>query len=1028
MASVPSTLLNTPYSTAPPLRHMHFSGLTFTRPIFTLPCTPSALRSFSVCQRSTYGPRPIPAAVLKEGVGQIKKKWSDVTSLNYWVVKDYYRLVDSVNALEPRIQSLSDDQLKAKTDEFQHRLALGETLGDIQAEAFAVVREAARRTLGMRHFDVQIIGGAVLHDGSIAEMKTGEGKTLVSTLAAYLNALTGEGVHVVTVNDYLARRDAEWMGQVHRFLGLSVGLIQKGMSADKRRLNYGCDITYTNNSELGFDYLRDNLAVSSGELVMKWPNPFHFAIVDEVDSVLIDEGRNPLLISGQATEDAARYPVAAKVAELLVRGVHYNVELKDNSVELTEEGIALAEMALETNDLWDENDPWARFVINALKAKEFYRRDVQYIVRNGKALIINELTGRVEEKRRWSDGIHQAVEAKEGLKIEADSVVVAQITYQSLFKLYPKLSGMTGTAKTEEKEFLKMFRLPVVEVPTNLPNIRKDLPIQAFATARGKWDHVSQEVEYMFRLGRPVLVGTTSVENSEHLSNLLKKRNIPHNLLNARPKYAAREAEIVAQAGRKHAITISTNMAGRGTDIILGGNPKMLAKEIIEEKLLPFLSRETPAFEFDSEVTSVKAMSTIKIGSLSTALLEKAALIAKYVGKSEGKSWTYEQAKSMISESVQLSESVNLMELRKLAEEESEMYPFGPTVALAYQSVLNDCKVHCLNEGVEVKKLGGLHVIGTSLHDSRRIDNQLRGRAGRQGDPGSTRFMISLQDEIFRKFNFDTEWAVRFISRITNDEDIPIEGDTIVKQLLALQMNVEKYFFNMRKSLVEFDEVLEVQRKHVYDLRQLILTGGAESCSQHTFQYMQAVIDETVLANVDPHKHPSSWNLQKILKDFIRLGGKLLKNSFAEVTETVLLRSLSKFDGSHPLDFTDFLPPDLPRPPNVFRGIRRKMTSLMRWLTICADDSITDGRYRLIINFLRKYLGDFLIASYLHAIEESGFDDTYVKEIERAVLIKTLDSFWRDHLINMNRLSSAVPTLAVFISAISFTCHWTQLM
>lgn len=1008
MASVPYTLLNDPYSAASPLHRRHFTGLTITRPIFTLPCSPSTSGSFSVRQRSIYRPRSIPAAFLKEGVGQIHKKWSDLTSLNYWVVRDYYRLVNSVSALEPRIQSLSDDQLKAKTDEFRHRLALGETLADIQAEAFAVVREAARRTLGMRHFDVQIVGGAVLHDGSIAEMKTGEGKTLVSTLAAYLNALTEEGVHVVTVNDYLAHRDAEWMGQVHRFLGLSVGLIQKGMRADERRLNYGCDITYTNNSELGFDYLRDNLAGSSAELVMRWPKPFHFAIVDEVDSVLIDEGRNPLLISGQATKDAARYPVAAKVAELLVRSVHYNLELKDNSVELTEEGVALAEMALETNDLWDENDPWARFVINALKAKEFYRRDVQYIVRDGKALIINELTGRVEEKRRWSEGIHQAVEAKEGLKIQADSVVVAQITYQSLFKLYPKLSGMTGTAKTEEKEFLKMFQLPVIEVPTNLPNIRKDLPIQAFATARGKWEHVSQEVEYMFRLGRPVLVGTTSVENSEHLSNLLKKRNIPHNLLNARPKYAAREAEIVAQAGRKHAITISTNMAGRGTDIILGGNPKMLAKEIIEEKLLTFLSQEILAVEFDREATSVKALSTAKIGSSSRALLEKAALIAKYVGKSEGKSWTYEQARSMISESIQLSESVNLMELQKLAEEVSEMYPLGPTVALAYQSILNDCRIHCLNEGAEVKNLGGLHVIGTSLHESRRIDNQLRGRAGRQGDPGSTRFMISLQDEIFQKFNFDTEWAVRLISRITNDEDTPIEGDTILRQLLALQMNVEKYFFNIRKSLVEFDEVLEVQRKHVYDLRQLILAGDAESCSQHTFQYMQAVIDETVLANVDPHKHPSRWDLQKILKDFIRLGGKLLKSSFAEVTDTTLLNSFSKFDGSHPLDFNSILPPDLPRPPNVFRGIRRKTSSLMRWLTICADDSITDGRYRLIINYLRKYLGDFLIASYLHAIEESGFDDTYVKKIERAVLIKTLDCFWRDHLINMNRLSSAV--------------------
>ncbi|KAA8528155.1 hypothetical protein F0562_035594 [Nyssa sinensis] len=963
--------------------------------------------SFSLIQRRRFTPTPV-AATLTQNLGRITKTWSDLTSLNYWVVRDYYRLVKSVNAFEPQIQRFSDEQLTAKTAEFRQRLRQGETLADIQAEAFAVVREAARRKLGMRHFDVQIIGGAVLHDGSIAEMKTGEGKTLVSTLAAYLNALTGEGVHVVTVNDYLAQRDAEWMGRVHRFLGLSVGLIQRGMAAEERRSNYNCDITYTNNSELGFDYLRDNLAGSNEQLVMRWPKPFHFAIVDEVDSVLIDEGRNPLLISGEASKDAARYPVAAKVAELLMRGLHYNVELKDNSVELTEEGIALAEMALETNDLWDESDPWARFVMNALKAKEFYRRDVQYIVRNGKALIINELTGRVEEKRRWSEGIHQAVEAKEGLKIQADSVVVAQITYQSLFKLYPKLSGMTGTAKTEEKEFLKMFQVPVIEVPTNLPNIRNDLPIQAFATARGKWEYVREEVEHMFRQGRPVLVGTTSVENSEHLSALLKERKIPHNVLNARPKYAAREAEIVAQAGRKFAITISTNMAGRGTDIILGGNPKMLAKEVIEDSLLSFLTQDTVDIEVDGEPISQKVLSKIKVGPSSLALLAKTALMAKYVCKSEGKRWTYQEAKYMISESVQMSQSMELKELEKLVNEQAEMYPLGPSIAIAYLSVLKDCEVHCFNEGSEVKRLGGLHVIGTSLHESRRIDNQLRGRSGRQGDPGSTRFMVSLQDEMFQKFNFDTEWAVKLISRITNDEDIPIEGDAIVKQLLALQINAEKYFFGIRKSLVEFDEVLEVQRKHVYDLRQLILTGDSESCSQHIFQYMQAVVDEIIFGNVDPLKHPSSWSLGKLLKEFKGIAGKILDGSFSGITDEALLKSLAQLHNLSSVDINDFHLPNLPKPPNAFRGIRRKNSSLKRWLAICLDDSTKDGRYRGTTNLLRKYLGDYLIASYLDVVQESGYDDGYVKEIERVVLVKTLDCFWRDHLVNMNRLSSAV--------------------
>ncbi|OQU83077.1 hypothetical protein SORBI_3005G072100 [Sorghum bicolor] len=901
-------------------------------------------------------PTPAPAVASKSA-----GSWRDLCSLNAWVVRDYRRLVDSVGALEPALRRLSDEQLKAKTAEFRSRLTRGETLADVQAEAFAVVREAARRTLGMRHFDVQIIGGAVLNDGCIAEMKTGEGKTLVSTLAAYLNALTGEGVHVVTVNDYLAQRDAEWMGRVHRFLGLTVGLVQAGMKSDERRASYRCDITYTNNSELGFDYLRDNLSRNKEQLVMRWPKPFHFAIVDEVDSVLIDEGRNPLLISGEDNRDAARYPIAAKVAELLVEGVHYTVELKGNNIDLTEDGVAHAEIILGTDDLWDENDPWARFVMNALKAKVFYRRDVQYIVRDGKAIIINELTGRVEPKRRWSDGIHQAVEAKEGLKIQADSVIVAQITYQSLFKLYPKLSGMTGTAKTEEKEFLKMFKMPVIEVPTNLPNIRVDLPIQAFATARGKWQYVRAEVESMFQLGRPVLVGTTSVESSEYLSELLKLRNIPHNVLNARPKYAAREAEIIAQAGRKHAITISTNMAGRGTDIILGGNPKMLAKEIVEDNILPFLSHEPPDIDMEGESTSHKGLSNIELGPSSVGLLAKAAIMSKYIHK-----------------------------------------------RLAYLSVLRDCEIHCSAEGAAVKRLGGLHVVGTSLHESRRIDNQLCGRAGRQGDPGSTRFMVSLQDEIFQKFNLDTEWAVRLISRITNDEDIAIESNVVVKQLLGLQINAEKYYFGIRKSLVEFDEVLEVQRKHVYNLRQVILSGDSESCSEQIFQYMQAVADEIVLLNIDPQKPPKAWNLVKLLDEFVRLGGKLLSESFEDIQEENLQSALEEMQGWDPVKADSFALPNMPVPPDSLRGIRKKTSSIMRWFAICVDDTSKKGRYTNTVNLLRKYFGDFLIATYLNAVQESRYDDGYISGIEREVLLKTLDTLWKDHLVNMNKLSSAV--------------------
>eukprot|EP00267_Zea_mays_P051095 XP_020403998.1 protein translocase subunit SECA2, chloroplastic isoform X2 [Zea mays] len=929
LSSPSASFLSSPTPTPPPrlLRRCSTKSASRDSPILR-PKKPPPL----FCAAAAT-PTPAPAAASKSA-----GSWRDLCSLNAWVVRDYRRLVDSVGALEPALRRLSEEQLKAKTAEFRSRLTRGETLADVQADAFAVVREAARRTLGMRHFDVQIIGGAVLHDGCIAEMKTGEGKTLVSTLAAYLNALTGKGVHVVTVNDYLAQRDAEWMGRVHRFLGLTVGLIQAGMKSDERRASYRCDITYTNNSELGFDYLRDNLSRNKEQLVMRWPRPFHFAIVDEVDSVLIDEGRNPLLISGEDNRDAVRYPIAAKVAELLMEGVHYTVELKGNNIDLTEDGVAHAEIILGTDDLWDENDPWARFVMNALKAKVFYRRDVQYIVRDGKAIIINELTGRVEPKRRWSDGIHQAVEAKEGLKIQADSVIVAQITYQSLFKLYPKLSGMTGTAKTEEKEFSKMFKMPVIEVPTNLPNIRVDLPIQAFATARGKWQYVRAEVESMFQLGRPVLVGTTSVESSEYLSELLKVHKIPHNVLNARPKYAAREAEIIAQAGRKHAITISTNMAGRGTDIILGGNPKMLAKEIVEDNILPFLTHEPPNIDMEGESTSHKGLSNVELSPSSVGLLAKAAIMSKYIHKSERNEWSLSKAKSTIAESIEMGQMIGMEKLQERMTEESEMYPLCDAIGLAYLSVLRDCEVHCSFEGAAVKRLGGLHVVGTSLHESRRIDNQLRGRAGRQGDPGSTRFMVSLQDEIFQKFNLDTEWAVRLISRITNDEDIAIESNVVVKQLLGLQINAEKYYFGIRKSLVEFDEVLEVQRKHVYNLRQVILSGDSESCSEQIFQYMQAVADEIVLVNVDPQKPPKAWNLVKLLDEFVSLGGKL-SESFKDIREQNLQSALEQMQGWGPVKADSFALPNMPLPPDSFRGIRKRTSSITRWFSICVDDT-----------------------------------------------------------------------------------------
>ncbi|BBN12286.1 preprotein translocase subunit SecA [Marchantia polymorpha subsp. ruderalis] len=971
-------------------------------------------KNFEVRQVSGRPVSFLPQA--KENMDYVKDNWRQMLKLNHWVVRDYYKLVEAVNSLESSIRALTDEQLRGKTDEFRQRLQNGATLDSIQAEAFAVVREAARRTLGMRHFDVQIIGGAVLHDGGIAEMKTGEGKTLVSPLAAYLNSLTGRGVHVVTVNDYLAQRDAEWMGQIHRFLGLSVGLVQSNMRPHERKEAYACDITYSNNAELGFDYLRDHTSEKKEDLVMRWPNPFNFAIVDEVDSVLIDEGRNPLLISSQSSKDAARYPVAAEVADFLVADYHYKVDWKDKNTELTEEGVAAAELALDTEDLWDERDPWARFVITALKAKEFHQRDVHYIVKDEQVQIVDEFTGRVVENRRWSDGIHQAVEAKEGLRIQADTVTVAQITYQSFFKLYPKLSGMTGTAKTEEAEFLKIYKMPVVEVPTNLPNIRQDLPLQLFPVAKGKWEKVREEVEFMYTQGRPVLVGTTSVEQSEYLSELLRDWGIPHNVLNARPKYAAREAEIVAQAGRKCAITIATNMAGRGTDIILGGNSEMLAKEIVENNLIGYMTNEAPNIDTDGAPLSQMALSKIKQSSTSVARINVATRAVSFLCGRNNETWNYREAKSKLESALDLASEQDEFELEQLAKGGgSEISSTRACIALAYISIIRDCQVHCQEEGAEVKRLGGLHVIGTALHESRRVDNQLRGRAGRQGDPGSTRFMISLQDEMFRKFN--AEWASNLISKLGLDDNIPIENRSFANRLLDLQKAAERYYFGVRKSLVEYDEVMEVQRKHVYNLRQALLLERGESCKERLYRYMQAVADDIVLPSVDSSKSPSSWKLEDVLEKFHDLLDKTfleLPNYSApsivldKVTEEMLINALEDVRHKRKVDLDDSVLPGLPPLPDHPVGLRRKASAMKRWLEITSDGSVPDGEYQREVHLLRKYLGDILVTTYQEKLRRSSLSATKVEQLERVLAVKALDQYWRDHLINMNRLRAAV--------------------
>ena len=503
-------------------------------------------------------------------------------------LKKYQHYITEINLLEEDVKLLSDDELRGKTAEFKQRLNKGESLEEILPEAFAVVREASLRVLGLRHFDVQLLGGVILHTGQIAEMKTGEGKTLVATLPSYLNALSNKGVHVVTVNDYLARRDAEWMGQIHRFLGMSVGLIQSTMIPIERKKNYDCDITYVTNSEVGFDYLRDNMATSMEDVVQR---PFNYCVIDEVDSILIDEARTPLIISGQVERPTEKYLQAAEIAFTLKKDDHYEVDEKARNVLLTDDGFAEAENLLGVTDLFDPENPWAHFVFNAIKAKELFLKDVNYIVRNGEVVIVDEFTGRVLPGRRWSDGLHQAIEAKERVEIQPETQTLATITYQNLFLLYPKLAGMTGTAKTEEAEFEKIYKLEVSVIPTHRTRKRQDLSDMVFKTEPGKWGAIARECEEMHKGGRPVLVGTTSVEKSELLSRLLQEKGIPHELLNARPENVEREAEIVAQAGRRGAVTIATNMAGRGTDIILGGNSEYMARLKLREYFMPRIVR-----------------------------------------------------------------------------------------------------------------------------------------------------------------------------------------------------------------------------------------------------------------------------------------------------------------------------------------------------------------------------------------------------------------------------------------------------
>lgn len=794
-------------------------------------------------------------------------------------LKKYQPYVAEVNILEEDIQVLSDEQLKGKTAEFRQRLEKAtsdkereDLLDELLPEAFAVVREAGKRVLGMRHFDVQLLGGTVLHKGQIAEMKTGEGKTLVSTLPAYLNAISGRGVHVVTVNDYLARRDAEWMGQVHRFLGLSVGLIQSGMGPAERQRNYACDITYATNSELGFDYLRDNMATTMADVVQR---PFNYCIIDEVDSVLIDEARTPLIISGQVERPTEKYLKAAEIALSLQKEEHYEVDEKARNVLLTDEGFAQAEQLLGVQDLYDPNDPWAHYIFNAIKAKELFVSDVNYIVRNGEVVIVDEFTGRVLAGRRWSDGLHQAIEAKERVEIQNETQTLATITYQNFFLLYPKLAGMTGTAKTEEAEFEKIYNLQVTIIPTNRPAGRQDLSDVVYKTEPAKWKAVAEECAQMHEAGRPVLVGTTSVEKSELLSGLLAERGVPHNLLNARPENVERESEIVAQAGRKGAVTIATNMAGRGTDIILGGNADFMARLKVREYFMPkiVMPEEEDAF---APLSIAGAGGRGPAKGFAPGKKAKTWKVSPQIFPTELSKETEKQLKAAVDYAVQRYGERSLPELEaedKLAIA-SENAPTNDDVIQklrdVYKAVREEYESFTKREHEEVIKLGGLHVIGTERHESRRIDNQLRGRAGRQGDPGSTKFFLSLEDNLLRIFGGDRVAGLMNAFRV--EEDMPIESGMLTRSLEGAQKKVETFYYDTRKQVFEYDEVMNNQRRAIYAERRRVLEGL--DLKEQVISYAERTMDDIVDAYVNPELPPEEWQLDQLVakvKEFVYL-------------------------------------------------------------------------------------------------------------------------------------------------------------
>jgi preprotein translocase subunit SecA len=781
-------------------------------------------------------------------IGSLIKKI--VGSKNERELKRIQPIIQRINPIEPKILPLSDEQLRAKTPEFKERVGQGESLEKILPEAFAVVREAARRTLGERHFDVQLIGGVVLHEGKIAEMATGEGKTLVATLPAYLNSLKGEGVHIVTVNDYLAKRDSEWMGAIYRFLGLSVGVILHELNDQERKKAYGCDITYGTNNEFGFDYLRDNMKFSIEDYVQR---DLNYAIVDEVDSILVDEARTPLIISGPAEESTDKYYKINRIVPSLKQGKDYQLEEKSHTAFLTEEGVFHVEKLLHVENLYDpRNIETLHHVNQALRAHTLFKRDVDYVVKEGQVVIVDEFTGRLMPGRRWSDGLHQAVEAKENVRIENENQTLATVTFQNYFRMYRKLAGMTGTADTEAAEFRKTYNLDVVVIPTNMPLIRTNYPDVIYKSEEEKFRAAGREIEELNRSGRPVLVGTISIEKSERLSHLLKKRGIPHNVLNA--KHHEREAEIIAQAGRVGAVTLSTNMAGRGTDILLGGNPKFLAKTMVDEKA-------------DGEV------------------IQKA----------------YEKALAIVQK-----------------------------------------------EKEKVIELGGLHVLGTERHEARRIDNQLRGRSGRQGDPGSSRFYLSLEDDLLRIFG--SERISSIMDRLGIEEDQPIEHRLVTKAIENAQRRVEAHNFEIRKHLLEYDNVMNQQREVIYSQRREVLAG--EDLKDSVIEMIEEQAEGIVDLYADEKAHPEDWDLKGL--------------------QDVVYQQFS-----------------------------------FRW-AVPSGEEVGTTRFRDGLN--RERLKELLLqrAKDVYQKKEEEFGEATLRYLEKVIMLQSVDYHWKDHLLAVDQLKEGI--------------------